>query len=380
VCWIATTPFQFNAFLHPHVREISKIHDLTLALNLDDGYAMQSLDAAVQVVGVPLERKISPLQDFAALRALFQLLVRGRFDAVHSFAPKAGLLGMLAAWLARVPVRAHSFQGEVWASRRGPMRALLKAADWFTARFATHVLVVGRGEKRFLETEGVIAIDRGIVLGDGSIAGIDTDRFRPNPALRAHIRAQLQIKETDVLLMFLGRLVRDKGLLDLAMAFEGASARNSNLALVLVGPDEQGIAEEIRRMSGTAAARIRFVDYTQQSEEYLAASDIVCLPSYREGFSTVILEAGACEVPVLASRIYGTQDALIDGVTGRYLPVADPTALANAIVQLAADPAVRAQMGKAARRYVLERYRTERLVEEMRAFYERALKTPIAGA
>lgn len=380
VCWISTTPFQVNAFLHPHLRELSKHHDLTLAVNLDDGYPLQAPDAAVHIVGVSIERKISPQRDLAALLALFRLLVRGRYDAVHSFAPKAGLLGMLAAWLARVPVRVHSFQGEVWASKRGAMRALLKVADRLTARLATRVLVVGRGERNFLEGEGVISKGRGIVLGDGSIAGIDTERFRRNPAARSLIRAQLQLKDTDILLLFLGRLVQDKGVLDLAAAFELACSRNPDLALAFVGPDEQGIAAEIRTRAGAAAGRLRFTGYTQRSEDYLAAADVVCLSSYREGFSTVILEAGACEVPVLASRIYGTEDALIDGVTGRYLPAADPRNWANAIVELAADPAGRQRMGRAARAHVLERYRVERLVEEMRAFYERVLESWIADA
>ena len=380
VCWIATTPFQINAFLHPHLREISKHHDLTLAVNLEDGYPLQLPDATVQIAGVPLERKISPLRDLMALLSLLRLLVRGRYAAVHSFAPKAGLLGMLAAWLAGVPVRMHSFQGEVWSSRRGPMRAILKAADRLTAKLATRVLVVGRGERAFLEGEGVVSRGRAVVLGDGSIAGIDTARYRPNAAARAGVRAQLQLKDTEVLLLFLGRLVRDKGVLDLAAAFDLACGRDPNLALAFVGPDEQGITAEIRSAAGASAGRVKFVGYTQRSEDYLAASDIVCLPSYREGFSTVILEAGACGIPVLASRIYGTENTLIDGVTGRYLPALDPPGWSNAIVELAADPARREQMGRAGRNLVLERYRVERLVTEMRAFYDRALESQIAGA
>ena len=379
LCWIATTPFQFNAFLHPHVREIAKHHDLTLALNLNDEYKLQTPEAAVQVVGVPIARRISPLRDLAALLALLRLITRGRFDAVHSFAPKAGLLGMIAAWLARVPVRVHSFQGEVWASRRGPMRALLKAADRLTAKLATRVLVVGRGEKTFLEDEGVISRGRAVVLGDGSIAGIDTARYRPNAAARAGVRTQLQVKDTEVLLLFLGRLVRDKGVLDLAAAFNLACNRNPNLALAFVGPDEEELAAEIRAAAGASAGRVRFVGYTQRSEDYLAASDIVCLPSYREGFSTVILEAAACGIPVLASRIYGTEDTLIDGVTGRYLSALDPPGWSNAIVELAADAARREQMGRAGRSHVLERYRVERLVAEMQKFYESALESPTAG-
>jgi len=213
----------------------------------------------------------------------------------------------------------------------------------------------------------------GIVLGDGSIAGIDTDRFRPNAAIRAAIRAELGVKDADVLLLFLGRLVRDKGVLDLAAAFALAHGRNPDLALVFVGPDEQGITADIRSAAGAADGRVRFVGYTQRPEEYLAASDAVCLPSYREGFSTVTLEAGACEVPALASRIYGTEGSIVDGETGRYLPAADPQAWANAIVEIASDPVRRSRWGKAARAHVLERFRAERVVMEMQKFYEHAL-------
>ena len=374
VCWITTTPFIANSFLGPHLRELAKHHELTLAVNLDDGYSLHPPDAAVRVVGLPLSRKISLWRDSLALLALLRLLIGSRFDAVHSFAPKAGLLGMLAAWIVRVPVRVHTFQGEVWASRRGSMRAILKAADWLTARLATHVLVVGRGERTFLEKEGVVPRGRGIVLGDGSITGVDTERFRPNPAARALIRDQLLMQPTDVLFLFLGRLVRDKGVLDLAAAFEIACARNPGLVLAFVGPDEGAIAADIRFNAGAAAARLRFVGYTMRPEDYLAGADIVCMPSYREGFSTVILEAAACEVPTLASRIYGTEEALVDGVTGRYFPAADTQALASAIVELAADAASREEMGRAARHYVLERYRAERLVAEMSAFYHRVVE------
>ena len=374
VCWITTTPFIANAFLRPHLQELARHYDLTLALNLEDGYALQDLDAAIRVIGVPLRRKISPIWDLAALAALLRLLVRGRYDAVHTFAPKAGLLGMLAAWLVGVPVRAHSFLGEVWASRRGAMRGLLKAADWLVARLATRVLVVGRGERAFLEREGVVLGGRGSVLGDGSIAGVDTECFRPNPAARASIRAQLGLKEADVLLLYLGRLVRDKGVLDLAAAFELACARNPDLVLAFVGPDEEGITVQVRSSAGAAAGRLRFPGYVKRVEDYLASADLVCQPSHREGFSTVILEAAACGVPTLASKIYGTEDALIDGVTGQYLPAGDVHRWANAMVELATDPARREQWGRAAREFALERYKVERLVEEMCAFYRGQLR------
>lgn len=373
LCWVTTTPLIANAFLGAHLRELAKHYDVTLAINLNDGYPLRPVDPAVKVVDLPLQRKISPVRDVLALLALLRLVKRERYDAVHSFAPKAGLLGMLAAWLAGVPCRAHTFQGEVWAHRKGPMRKVLKAADWLTARLANRVLVVGKGERAFLEAEGVVSAGRGVVLGDGSIAGVDTLRFAPNGAARIRVRDELKVREEDFLVLCLGRLVRDKGVLDLAAAFERVCATTSNAILVFVGPDEEGIAPSVLAAAGAAAGRVRFVDYTARPEDFLAGADLVCVPSYREGFCTVVVEAAASGVPALASRIYGTEGGLVDEVTGKYLPAGDVPEWAANIVALAADSPRREQMGRAGRAYVMERFQVDRVVAEMRAFYARLL-------
>ena len=317
---------------------------------------------------------MSPLRDVIALFVLVREMFRG-YDAVHTFAPKAGLLGMLAAWIARVPVRMHTFQGEAWASRRGMMREVLKLADLLIVKLATHVLVVGAGERSFLEREGVLGASRGIVLADGSIAGVDIARFRPDPLAAARIRKTFGVGMNQVLILFLGRLARDKGVLDLASAFSRLGSEIPYAVLAFVGPDEEGLSEEIRARAGAFAERVRFAGYTERSEEFLAAASFVCLPSYREGFSTVILEAAACGVPVIASRIYGTQDALIDGVTGRFHAPASIGELASAIRELATDAAGCVRMGRAAHDRVIAHFRVERLVAEMILHYEGVLRT-----
>lgn len=373
ICWVTTTPFIVNSFLRPHLEALACRYDVTLALNLDDGYPLRAIDGLTRVAAVPIRRKISPVGDVVALFALVREMVRGGYDAVHTFAPKAGLLGMLAAWIARVPVRMHTFQGEVWASRRGTMRALLRLADVLIAKLATQVLVVGAGERSFLEGEGVLTPGRGIVLGNGSIAGVDIGRFRPDPQARARVREKLGVGESQFLILYLGRLARDKGVLDLTTAFSLAGPRIPDAMLVFVGPDEEGLSEEIRACAGTLADRVRLEGYTERPEDFLAAASFVCVPSYREGFSTVILEAAACGVPAVASRIYGTQDALIDGLTGRFHAPANVEELVNAICDLAKDAARCTGMGRAARDRVLERFRVERLVSEMLLFYEHTL-------
>ena len=373
ICWITTTPFIVNAFLRPHLEALASRHDVTLALNPDDEYPLLAVAGLAHVVAVPIRRKMSPLRDLIALFALVREMFRG-YDAVHTFAPKAGLLGMLAAWIARVPVRMHTFQGEAWASRRGMMRALLKLADRLTERLATHVLVVGAGERSFLESEGVLEPGRGIVLADGSISGVDIGRFRRDPLAAARICESLRVGMDQVLILFLGRLTRDKGVLDLASAFSRAGSELPDAVLAFVGPDEEGISAKIRTCAGAFAERVRFAGYTERPEEFLAAASFVCLPSYREGFSTVILEAAACGVPAIASRIYGTQDALIDGLTGRFHAPANIEELANAIRELATDAARCVRMGRAAHDRVIAHFRVARLVSEMLLYYEHVLR------
>lgn len=362
ICLVTTTPFIANAFLKPHLLALAPRYEVTLATNLRDGYALdEAISARVRVVHVPIARRISPLRDVAALAALKRLFETGGFRIMHSVAPKAGLLAIMAAFSVGVPVRVHTFQGEVWASRRGPLRGLLKAADRIVGRFATHVLVVSRGEQAFLEAQGVLPPKRSTVLGAGSIAGVDAARFRPDAQARAAVRKELALGENDFVVMYVGRLARDKGVLDLARA----CARVPSARLVLVGPDEEGLKRRLE------SDRVRLVGYTPAPERYLAAADLVCLPSHREGFGVALIEAGACGVAVLASRLYGTQDAVVEGVTGLFHEAGNVEDLERQLSALAADAALRSRMGKAGRERAQSEFSQQAVVAALLDYYSR---------
>lgn len=364
LCIVTTSPIVVRFFLLPHLRQLAGAFDVTLAANADCSDILGDLVPSVRMVVVPVEREIAPWRDQVALVNLVRLFQRERFDGVLTIAPKAGLLGNIAAFVTGIPYRCHVFQGEVWASRKGFIRSLLRLADTVIARTTSEVLVVSATEREFLIKEGILGEGRSMVLGCGSICGVDTARFAPNRETRARIRAANGIPDAATLVLYLGRLHRDKGVLDLVTAWTRLAGLNPNLHLAIVGPDEDRLVPKISNLVGTAfASRLHIAGLTSEAEAWMAAADILSLPSYREGFGNVVIEAGATEVPVIASRIYGIADAMIENVTGLMHAPGDQQALAKGLDQLIKDPELRAKLGAAGRAMVIENFEQNRIVQ-----------------
>jgi glycosyltransferase involved in cell wall biosynthesis len=237
-------------------------------------------------------------------------------------------------------------------------------------RLHTHALVVGRGEQSFLEQHGVLKPGQSSVLLQGSIAGVDTARFHADEVTRAQVRAQIGIGPRDFTVMYLGRIARDKGVLDLARAF---SKLHPESHLVLVGADEEGLRRSIEE-AANCAGRLHFVPFNTSPERYVVAADVVCLPSYREGFGMTLIEAGACGVAVVASRLYGTQDAVVEGVTGLFHDPGNVGEIERCLRALAGDAALRERLGAAGRERVLRSFRPEELIAAFLDYYAVALR------
>ena len=371
ICIVVSTLFTANAFLRDQIRALARTYRVSVAANPGDGIVFD--EPGVELVRVPIERPVAPFRDLAALVQLYRAFRRERFDAVHSFTPKAGLLAMLAAFAARVPLRVHTFTGQVWATRSGLRRTALKAFDRVIAGAATHVLVDSRSQHEFLRSEGVLAAGRGAVLARGSISGVDPARFRPDAAVRAAVRAEHDVPQDAALFVFVGRLTRDKGVLDLARAFAAVAADAPRAYLLVVGPDEEAMAPRLREAAGEGVTRLRIVGRTDTPERYMSAADVFCLPSYREGFGSTVIEAAAAGAPAIGSRVYGITDAIEDGVTGLLVRAGDPAALAAAMLRLARDEALRRRLAENARRRALSDFSQQNVTSALLAFYERAL-------
>lgn len=345
---VVAVPLTVKAFLLAYLEQLSKVCHVTVACAEEDGTLRGLLPAGVDFRPVEIQRAISPLADARALLALIGLIRAGKFALVHSVTPKAGLLSMMAAFVSAAPIRLHTFTGQVWATKRGLARWLLKKLDALIAFCATHVLADSCSQMNFLLSEKVVRKGKISVLGNGSISGVDLQRFRPDLEARQRVRSRLGYADDDVLALFVGRLNRDKGVLDLVQAFLLASAEQSNLALLVVGPDEEGLKPRIEAMMN-GNSRLHLLGVTSKPEEYMAAADIFCLPSYREGFGSVIIEAAACGVPAMASAIYGLTDAVEDGKSGCLHPVGDVAKMARLLCAFARDSDLRSSMGDYAR-------------------------------
>lgn len=335
LCFVATIPAVVHAFLRGHIQAAADKYHVTVICNSVDKHLLDGLNA--RLIFLPIERKPSPWKDALILFQLIKLFRRERFDIVHSHMPKTGLLGMLAAWLAGVPIRVNTFHGEVWATRRGWRRTALKLFDKIVGLLATDILAVGPSQQNFLVNEGVLPQSKAMVIGAGSICGVDPLRFHPDMEVRRSTRHDLGIAQDAQVILFVGRLNRDKGMLDLATAFETIAVQHTNVEFLLVGAEEDVPFVRIQEICHAGRNRLHHVNFTSTPECYMVAADIFCLPSYREGFNMAIIEAAACGVPAVASRIYGIADAVADGKTGLLFPAGDVAALAQALLKLLED-------------------------------------------
>ncbi len=370
ICFTMTVPSALRAFMTDHVRALAKTYDVTVFCNFSSDDCTDLFDSSVKLVHIPFERPIRLLKDFKCLFLMVFFLRKGGFDSVHSVMPKTGLLTMLAGWIAHVPVRIHMFTGQVWVVRTGFWRAVLKSMDRLIALFATDIYADSPSQLDFLVAEKVVKT--GSVLGDGSVNGVDCERFKPDVDARQAVRTQFNILNEALVFGFMGRLNRDKGINDLVEAFASSHVANRS-HLLLVGPDEEGIEEMIRERFPEVVQQVHFAGYTSEPEKYYPAFDVFCIPSYREGFGSSVIEAAACGVPALASRIYGLTDAVEENVTGLMHEPHDIEGIRAGLTRFSNDDALRLKMGEASRKRAIEKFSTERLVDAMTSEYERLL-------
>lgn len=367
---VATTALSVNSFFKNHLVALSKHYRIIVGINTYDHQLLPEITNLVELHHIPFARQIDILSDISSLYCLTMLIDKIKPISIQSINPKSGLLTMMASWVCRVPIRIHIFTGQVWVTKIGFSRWLLKSCDRLIAVLANSLLADSPSQKQFIVNEGIARAQDIQVLCDGSICGVDSERFKPYEESKARVRDHLGIPEDATIALFMGRIRREKGVLDLAKAFATHQSDLNNLYLVFAGPDEESLREEILKLTISSSNYVRFVGSVTNPEDFYAAVDFLCLPSYREGFGLVTIEAAAAGIPTLASRIYGITDAVIDGVTGLLHEPGDSLEIAKGLQKMVDNPKIRQAMGIAAKKRALELFSVTRIVDAHLSYYQ----------
>jgi glycosyltransferase involved in cell wall biosynthesis len=330
----------------------------------------------IPVHPVAMVRAITPLKDIRSLLQLIQLFRRLRPGIVHAHTPKAGVLGVLAARLAGVPVVVYTIHGLPFATAQGQKKWWLYLAEKISCRGAHHILGVSAATLQLALASGLCRQDKVEILGSGSVNGVDAEGlFNPSlfPAtVREDIRGNLGIPSEALVIGYVGRIVKDKGIEDLAAAWARLRQRHADLYLVLIGQEEaQDPIALATRQALKQDSRVVFTGEVSNPAPYYSAMDMVVLPTYREGFPVVPLEAAAMGLPVVTTTVDGCPEAVVHGVTGILVPPRHSRLLAEALETLISDPEMRQRLGQAGRHRALHEFKPQRLWQELYNTYSK---------
>ncbi|MDO6445479.1 glycosyltransferase family 4 protein [Colwellia sp. 1_MG-2023] len=364
IAFITAAPETISAFLLAYIKALAEHHDIHIITSLKNGQSIRGLDSKIIVHNVNIHRDPKVFSDVKSLVTLYRLFRKERYELVHSFTPKAGLLTQISAFMARVPKRLHTFTGQVWATKQGTARVFLKFLDSITAKLATYCLIDSPSQKAFLLKEELLTDEQCSVLASGSISGVNIEKYNFSQENRNQLRAKHHIADDDFVFMFVGRLKKEKGVPELLAAFKQIN-QNNKVKLFILGSDEENLSEQLNAINN-----LHYLGFIPNTEDYYSFADVLCLPSHREGFGNVIIEAASCQLPALASNIYGLSDAVEHNGSGILHPVKDEQAIATAMQSLIDNPEKLTEMRKRCRARIEETFDEKILVNEFMHFYQ----------
>ncbi len=373
ICFVVAIPGTAESFLRDHIKALREEYDVYLMGNITDekDVAMLDLTGWYQI---DINRNISVLHDLKALWQAYRYFRKMPFDAIHSVTPKAGLIAAIAGWLAGIKHRTHIFTGQVWATRKGVMRTTLKMLDKVIARLDNHIMVDSKSQRTFLVKEGVLREGQAEVFRNGSICGVNYERFAPDARARKDIRTEIGIKEGALCYIFLGRLNHDKGIGELYEAFNRLAKETTDVFLLLVGWDEENYLNKLPNyIHIKESENFHYYGSTPMPEKVLNAGDVFVLPTYREGFGTSVLEAACVGLPCICSDAYGVMDAYIENETGLKCKVGDADSLYHCMRKMYDDRELVKRMGEKSRARALRDFDVKDITACWLDFYESIL-------
>ena len=370
---VSTVPQSLNNFLRGFLKELSSEYEVIALSSPGDSLKEVQQREDVRIIEVPMERHISIFKDIISLFKLIVVFARERPDIVHSMTPKAGLLSMLAACITRVPVRIHTFTGLVFPTSLGLKRKILMCMDSLTCTCSTFINPESRGVANDLRRFGITKKPLHIIA-NGNVRGIDLHYYARTEEIVQ--LAKLLHVENSFTFCFVGRLVRDKGINELVLAFDRLSKENHKVRLLLIGPYEREIDALDVKIERIIQTNQRIITFGKQKEirHFLVSSDAFVLPSYREGMPNVVLEAGAMGLPSIVTDINGSNEIIINGKNGEIIPPKDEDALYKKMKEWVNNTDKVRVMAENSRKLVAERYEQKMIWNALLREYRNLLK------
>lgn len=336
-------------------------------------------EEACEMIVLPMERGVSLFKDLQALVRLTRILKNLEPDIVHTHTPKAGLLGMLAARLAKVPVRMHTIAGLPWMERKGLNRFILKQMERVTAACAHRIYPNSKGLYSFLKEEGISSNGKMKLLGNGSSNGIDCSYFSREAIDEKEIAGLYQqsgLKKHAWVWIFAGRLVRDKGIHELLFAFTHLHELYPDDQLWLLGEEEPHLdpLEPWATEQILAHSNIFHWGFQKDVRPFFAAAQVLVFPSYREGMPNVPLQAGAMGCAMILSNINGCNEIVTDGDNGFLVPPKNKEALFQKMLTLRNQPAMQQSFAQKTRTAIAQQYDRTQVWQHLHHEYKNLLK------
>ena len=369
ICLIFADPVTPWCFYQDLIKRLNKEYaEVVLASSDFPKLHWLEKELDVTIFATDIIRRITPLRDLVSIFKLCRFLRRKKFDIVHAHTPKAGLIGMISSFLAGIPNRVYTIHGLPIEGAKGLIWFSLWLSEWLSYKLATSLLAVSPSLKQLAIDEKLCPANKIQVLGQGSACGIDIGRFSWSESLTEEgrrVKAKHNIPDDAIVMGFLGRVVPDKGIKALVQAFEKLQEVVPESFLLLIGELEtiHGALDDKTIQSIKNNEHISYNDeFVNNVLPYYAAMDIIVYPSRHEGFGLVLIEAAALELPVIATKVTGCVDAVVDEVTGLLVEVDNVQQLFSAMLRLVNDPELRNEMGQQGRQRVKDIYDSELLI------------------
>lgn len=356
ICFIASAPTGIVSFHRTNFEKISEEFDIYVIANFTDKSVFVGLNIK-DAYPVNIARRPTIFENIKAISAMYKIFKEQQFDCFVSMSSNASIIASIAGFLAKVPHRIRIFTGQIWANMHGWKRCFFKMIDKTTVALNTELLADGKPQLQYLVKNGILKEGQATVLANGSICGVDIEKFKPASNIRDMERRKINVSEEVVVFSFMGRVNRDKGTFELLEAANRLFAEVNDAALVLIGNMEGLTTDVLNHYPNLQVGKnVILYGFTKEPYHALQLADVFCLPSYREGFGMSAIEAASLALPVICSDAYGLQDSFVPNHTGLQCKVADASTLYHCMRELYFDKTLRTTYGSNGRNRVVEKF------------------------